>query len=114
MNTQSILRVNHKDARVAMAHMYVVFLALAVGGLMGLLQVFVRSGRFELPANIGYYQVLTVHGVMLGLVLTTFFIMGFQYAVVSRTAGAFSANGRLDWLLAYDTWHHDGRYDDFT
>lgn len=108
MNDQSISRVNKQDARVAMAHMYVAFLALAIGGLMGLLQVFVRSGKYELPGNIGYYQVLTVHGVMLGLVLTTFFIMGFQYAAVSRTAGAFSAKQRTSawigfWLMTLGT-----------
>ncbi|OXS80235.1 b(o/a)3-type cytochrome-c oxidase subunit 1 [Domibacillus enclensis] len=108
MNNQLISRVNKQDARVAMAHMYVAFLALAIGGLMGLLQVFVRSGKYELPGNIGYYQVLTVHGVMLGLVLTTFFIMGFQYAAVSRTAGAFSAKQRTSawigfWLMTLGT-----------
>lgn len=92
--TTTVTRVDKKDSRLAMAHMYVAFLALAIGGLMGLLQVLVRSGRYELPLQIGYYQVLTVHGVMLGLVLTTFFIMGFQYAAVSRTAGAFSAKQR--------------------
>ncbi|MBM7647942.1 cytochrome c oxidase subunit 1 [Bacillus ectoiniformans] len=92
MNTP-IVKVDRRDGRLAMAHMYVAFAALALGGLAGLLQVFVRSGRFELPANIGYYQVLTVHGVLLGLVLTTFFILGFQLAAVSRTSGTLS-NGQ--------------------
>ncbi|OAH55856.1 cytochrome C [Domibacillus aminovorans] len=99
MNNSTFLCVDKRDARLAMAHMYVAFAALAIGGLMGLLQVFVRSGRFELPANIGYYQVLTVHGVMLGLVLTTFFILGFQAAAVSRTSGTFTAKQRLaSWI----------------
>lgn len=99
MNNSTFLRVDKRDARLAMAHMYAAFAALAIGGLMGLLQVFVRSGRFELPANIGYYQVLTVHGVMLGLVLTTFFILGFQAAAVSRTSGTFTAKQRLaSWI----------------
>ncbi|OKL37953.1 b(o/a)3-type cytochrome-c oxidase subunit 1 [Domibacillus mangrovi] len=99
MNNSTLLRVDKRDARLVMAHMYVAFAALAIGGLMGLLQVFVRSGRFELPANIGYYQVLTVHGVMLGLVFTTFFILGFQAAAVSRTSGTFTAKQRLtSWI----------------
>jgi cytochrome c oxidase subunit 1 len=82
-----------------MAHFYVAFIALALGGLMGLLQTLVRSGKFELPWGIDYYQILTVHGVLMGLVLTTFFIMGFQYAAVSRTAGTHSpAARRIAWI----------------
>ncbi len=93
------IKVDPRDAKLSMAHFYVAFTALALGGLMGLLQVLVRSGQFELPAGIGYYQVLTVHGVLLGLVLTTFFIMGFQYAAVGRTAGTHSkAARRIGWI----------------
>lgn len=91
--------VDRRDAKLAMAHIYVAFTALLVGGLAGLLQVLVRSGQFKLPWGIGYYQVLTVHGVLLGLVLTTFFILGFQVAAVSRTAGALSNGQRkLGWV----------------
>jgi cytochrome c oxidase subunit 1 len=82
-----------------MAHFYVAFIALAVGGLAGLLQTLVRSGKFVLPAGIGYYQILTVHGVVLGLVLTTFFIMGFQIAATSRTSGTLSnLQRKLGWI----------------
>lgn len=66
------IKVDRRDGKLGMAHFYVAFIALAIGGLAGLLQVLVRSGRFQLPASIGYYQILTVHGVVLGLVLTTF------------------------------------------
>ncbi|KGR74180.1 cytochrome C [Ureibacillus sinduriensis BLB-1 = JCM 15800] len=93
------MKVDSKDAKLALAHIYVAFTALLIGGLAGLLQVFVRSGAFELPFGIGYYQVLTVHGVLLGLILTTYFIMGFQIAAVSRTAGALSSTQRkLGWI----------------
>ncbi|HWL26119.1 MAG TPA: b(o/a)3-type cytochrome-c oxidase subunit 1 [Ureibacillus sp.] len=96
---ETVTKVDPKDAKLALAHIYVAFIALFVGGLMGLLQVLVRSGKFQLPWGIGYYQVLTVHGVLLGLVLTTFFIMGFQTAAVSRTCGALSSSQRkLGWL----------------
>ncbi|WP_335869663.1 b(o/a)3-type cytochrome-c oxidase subunit 1 [Bacillus sp. 2205SS5-2] len=100
MNTNtSFIKVDKKDASLAMAHLYVAFIALALGGLAGLLQVLVRSGRFTLPFNIGYYQVLTVHGVLLGLILTTFFILGFQIAAISRTSGTFSPTARrLGWI----------------
>ena len=69
------------------------------GGTAGLLQTLVRSGQFELPFGIGYYQLLTLHGVVLALVMTFFFIMGFQIAALSRTAGAFSnTERRLGWI----------------
>ncbi|MFE8702173.1 b(o/a)3-type cytochrome-c oxidase subunit 1 [Cytobacillus sp. FJAT-54145] len=92
-------KVDRRDGKLAMAHFYVAFIALALGGLAGLLQVLVRSGKWELPFGIGYYQVLTVHGVLLGLVLTTFFILGFQFAAVSRTVGALSNGARqVGWI----------------
>ncbi|MFP3917389.1 b(o/a)3-type cytochrome-c oxidase subunit 1 [Lysinibacillus telephonicus] len=95
----NLSKVDKKDAKLSLAHIYVAFTALLLGGLAGLLQVFVRSGQFKLPFGIGYYQVLTVHGVLLGLILTTFFIMGFQFAAISRTAGAFSNTQRkLGWI----------------
>ena len=97
----SFIRVDGKDAKLAMAHMYVAFIALLLGGLAGLLQVLVRSGEFTLPAGIkiGYYQILTVHGILLALILTTFFIMGFQLASVSRTAGSFTNGQRkIGWI----------------
>lgn len=88
-------KVDHRDAKLALAYMYVAFIALFIGGLCGLLQVLVRSGQFTLPWGIGYYQVLTVHGVLLGLILTTYFILGFQIAAMSRTSGTFTNKQRL-------------------
>ncbi|CAM5184227.1 Cytochrome c oxidase subunit 1 OS=Ureibacillus acetophenoni OX=614649 GN=SAMN05877842_103272 PE=4 SV=1 [Ureibacillus acetophenoni] len=96
---EAVTKVDRKDAKLALANLYVAFIALFIGGLCGLLQVLVRSGKFQLPWGIGYYQVLTVHGVLLGLVLTTFFIMGFQTAAISRTCGALSNGQRkLGWI----------------
>ncbi|OQM46012.1 cytochrome C [Anoxybacillus sp. UARK-01] len=103
-----VLKVARRDAKLALAHIYVAFIALALGGLAGLLQTLVRSGKFNLPANISYYTILTTHGVLLGLVLTTFFIIGFQFAAVSRTTGAFSDRNRFwgwmgFWLMTIGT-----------
>mgnify|MGYP001393289153 FL=1 len=89
------MKVDRRDAKLALAHLYVAFIALGLGGLAGLLQTLVRSGKFNLPAGISYYTILTTHGVLLGLVLTTFFIIGFQFAAVSRTSGAFSDRVRF-------------------
>jgi len=63
--------LNRQEARLAMAHFYVAFLALFLGGIAGLLQGLVRGGLITLPGGISYYQLLTAHGVLLALVLTT-------------------------------------------
>src|SRR5690625_1467917 len=86
---KSMKKLSPKDSRLAMAHMYVAFIALFIGATAGLLQTLERSGKFELPFGIGYYQILTAHGVTLGLVLTTFSILGFMLAGKSRTAGTY-------------------------
>ncbi len=92
------LLISSKEARLIMAHMYVAFISLLVGGLMGLLQTFVRSGTFNLPFGIGYYQILTAHGVILALVLTTFFIIGFQFALMSKTVGISDKQRLSAWI----------------
>lgn len=96
---KSFIQVDKRDAKLALAHIYVAFIALFIGGLCGLLQVLVRSGQFTLPWGITYYQILTVHGVLLGLILTTYFIFGFQIAAVSRTSGTLTDKQRtIGWI----------------
>ncbi|MFG6118408.1 MULTISPECIES: b(o/a)3-type cytochrome-c oxidase subunit 1 [Thalassobacillus] len=85
------------DSRLVMSFMWVTFISLLIGGLMGLLQTLVRTGNFNLPFGIGYYQILTVHGVILGLVLTTFFIIGFQFALMAKTVGMTNKQRKWAW-----------------
>lgn len=93
------LQINLRDCKLALAYLLFAFAALLIGGIAGLVQVFVRSGALELPYYIGYYQVLTIHGVLLALVFTTFFIFGFQTAAMSRVTGIFSFKERcLGWI----------------
>ncbi|WP_068672040.1 b(o/a)3-type cytochrome-c oxidase subunit 1 [Oceanobacillus sp. Castelsardo] len=92
------LTISKSESRLYMSFIGFAFIALFVGGLMGLLQVLVRSGYYTLPAGIDYYQVLTVHGVILGLVLTTYFIIGFQYALMGKTVGISETQFRVAWL----------------
>ncbi|WP_445493058.1 b(o/a)3-type cytochrome-c oxidase subunit 1 [Niallia sp. 03133] len=88
-----------EDGLLIKSHLFIAYLALGLGGFAGLLQVFIKTGKLILPFNISYYQVLTVHGVLLALVFTTFFIFGFMLAAVSRTAGCFSSSmRRIAWL----------------
>ncbi|MCG7344300.1 b(o/a)3-type cytochrome-c oxidase subunit 1 [Sporosarcina sp. ACRSL] len=87
-----------KESRLYMSFMHVTFAALLVGGLMGLLQVLSRSGKFQLPFGINYYTILTVHGVILGLVLTTFFIIGFQFSLMGKTVGISDQQRKWGWV----------------
>src|SRR5699024_10651746 len=86
---KSLRSIHAKDAKLTMSHMFIAFSALLIGASGGLLQTIVRSGKVTLPVVIDYYQILTLHGVILGLVLTTFFILGFINAVQSKTVGAY-------------------------
>ncbi|TMN23944.1 b(o/a)3-type cytochrome-c oxidase subunit 1 [Lentibacillus cibarius] len=90
--------LSKQEKRLSMSFMYVTFISLLIGGLMGLLQTLVRSGTFSLPWGIGYYQILTVHGVILGLVLTTYFIIGFQYTLMNKTVGMSHKQRQTAWL----------------
>lgn len=85
--------LSRKESKFYMAFLYVAFISLLVGGLMGLLQTLVRSGKFTLPFEIGYYQILTVHGVILALVMTTFFI-----SLMGKTTGISDKQLKVGWL----------------
>lgn len=75
------------DGKLVLAHILFAFAALLIGGIAGMLQGMVRGGTIKLPANIGYYELLTAHGVLMGLIFTTYFIIGFLYSGVSHTLG---------------------------
>lgn len=87
---------------MCLAYIAVAFVALFLGALAGLLQVLQRTGVIELPAGIGYYQLLTAHGVLLALGLTTYFIIGFLLAGVAKTLGGrlTATARRLGWVAS--------------
>lgn len=90
---------DRNDSKLVLAHVLFAFAALLVGGIAGLLQSMVKSGSIELPANIGYYELLTAHGVLMALIFTTYFIVGFLYSGVSHTLGGklLPASRKLGW-----------------
>lgn len=92
-------KFDRRDARLVMAHLLFAFAALLLGAIAGVLQGLVRGGMVTLPAGIGYYQLLTAHGVLMALIFTTFFIVGFLYSGVSKTLG-----GRLDPGVRKTAW----------
>ncbi|HEX5565086.1 MAG TPA: cytochrome C, partial [Sporosarcina sp.] len=66
--TNRMMGIGTDDAKLAKSYMSVAFLALLIGGVLGLLQGLERAGLMQLPHWFNYYQVLTAHGVLLVLV----------------------------------------------
>ena len=66
--------------RLVLAHAWVAFAAFAFACLLGVWQMWARS-PIEAPAHTAanYFRSVTMHGVSMAFVLTTFFIMGFGY-----------------------------------
>lgn len=97
--TKKLLGVNLEDAKITKVYMIVAFSALLLGGILGMLQGFNRAGFLSLPNWFNYYQVLTAHGVLLVLVLTAFFTLGYFYAALSHTLGGLLAKVRkMAWV----------------
>jgi cytochrome c oxidase subunit I len=71
-----------QTSRLVTAHIWVAIAAFAVACLLGVWQMWARS-PLEAPAHTAanYFRSVTLHGVSMAFVLTTFFIMGFGYYV---------------------------------
>jgi cytochrome c oxidase subunit 1 len=69
--------------RLTLAHVWVALLLFAVALLLGLFQVMARDSLLGTGAA-AYYGSTTLHGVVMGFVLTTFFIVGIGYAISVR------------------------------
>ncbi|EIJ78256.1 cytochrome c oxidase subunit I [Bacillus methanolicus PB1] len=102
-NAFTNFRFEKKDSNLILAHIGFSFFAVFLGALAGLLQVMQRSGWIQLPNWLTYYQLLTAHGVLLALVFTTFFIVGYLYSGVARTLdGKLTTASRiLGWIGFY-------------
>lgn len=95
----NLLGMNLADAKLSKSYLSVAFIALLVGGVLGLLQGFNRAGLLELPSWFNYYQVLTAHGITLVVVLTAFFTIGYFYAGLSHTLGGLLPKVRkMAWI----------------
>ena len=87
MTESKLSTFDRQDGRLVIAHVLFAFGALLIGGIAGMLQGMVKGGTITLPANIGYYELLTAHGVLMALIFTTYFIVGFLYSGISQTLG---------------------------
>jgi cytochrome c oxidase subunit 1 len=95
----TVMGANKQDAIFSLTYMFVAFAALLVGGTLGLLQGLNRAGLLELPVWLNYYQVLTAHGLLLVVVLTAFFTIGYFYASMSHTLGGLLPKVRkMAWI----------------
>jgi cytochrome c oxidase subunit 1 len=96
---ETAVQIGKADRPLILSHLLVAFAALLLGGTAGLLQGLVRGGMITLPAGIGYYQLLTAHGVLMALVFTTYFIIGFLFSAIARTMGGqlLPVSRRLGW-----------------
>jgi len=89
---------NEEDAKITISFFTVSFIALLVGGVLGLLQGLERAGVLTMPAAFDYYQTLTTHGILLILVFTGTFLIGYVYAGMSHTLGGLRPISRkLGW-----------------
>ena len=76
-----------REDRIGLAYLGVAFTTLFVGAIFGMLQAMVRSGALAVPTTPSYYQFLTAHGILMALVFTTFFILGFLVTGTARSLG---------------------------
>jgi cytochrome c oxidase subunit I len=87
--------VHPSDGRLTLAHYWVAFGSFLPAVGMGVWQMLMRS---PLPAPLDdpnfYYASVTLHGTVMAYVVTTFFAMGFGYAVASTSLGR-PLRGRL-------------------
>ena len=81
IGTDQIVREN----RVVIAHIYTATGAIALGAVFGVFQGFARASALTAPAWFDYYRILTMHGVLMALVFTTFFITGLSLFVTYRS-----------------------------
>lgn len=87
-------------SKLSLANLWIAFITFLLAALMGLYQVAERSGMFPKIEHIElYYRSVSSHGVIMGFVLTTFFIMGFGYWISHTTLKIplWGGNG-LGWL----------------
>ncbi len=84
--------------RLPLAHFGVALAAFGVASLMAVMQALSRAD-LKLPARTAqiYYLSVTAHGVLMALVFTTFFIMGFGYVVARTALGRPLVGERLAW-----------------
>jgi cytochrome c oxidase subunit 1 len=87
------------DAFIVRAALTSSFLALAIGGVMGIIQTLHRTGYADwIISNADYYTVLTLHGVAMVLLFTIFFLVGFFHWAVTDSLERSAESSRFSKL----------------
>ena len=77
---------NKTSASLGLANMWVAFIFFAVAAVLGLYQTVERMDIIPgLKSPELYFASVSTHGVLMGFVLTTFFVMGFGYYAASTS-----------------------------
>ncbi|HWS63392.1 MAG TPA: cbb3-type cytochrome c oxidase subunit I [Steroidobacteraceae bacterium] len=88
-----------RSSRLALFHYWVAFATFLPAVLLGAWQMLVRS---PLPAPLddsaAYYASVTLHGTAMAYVVTTFFTMGFGYAVAATSLGRPIRGATASWI----------------
>src|SRR5271168_4161034 len=89
----------HNSSRLALYHCWVAFAVFLPAVALGAWQMLMRS---PLPAPLddpnAYYASVTLHGTAMAYVITTFFAMGFGYAVVATSLGRPLRGVAVAWI----------------
>lgn len=106
----------NKSERLALYHLWVAFGLFVPAVLLGAWQMLARS---PLSAPLQghpstYYASVTLHGTVMAYVLTTFFAMGFGYAVAATSLGRPIRGAAAAWagFVILPHRHADGGRDD--
>ncbi|MFQ5792157.1 MAG: cbb3-type cytochrome c oxidase subunit I [Acidobacteriota bacterium] len=89
--------MNHSQ-RLPLTNFAVAVAAFGLAAMMAVMQAMSRA-ELQLPARTAriYYLSVTAHGVLMALVFTTFFIMGFGYLVARSSLKRELVSDRLAW-----------------
>ncbi len=89
----------YNSRRLSLYHYWVAFAAFLPAVILGAWQMFIRS---PLPAPLEdpnvYYTSVTLHGTVMAYVVTTFFAMGFGYAVTATSLGRLVRGVGAAWI----------------
>jgi len=89
----------HESKKLALFHYWVAFGLFLPAALLGAWQMLMRSPLpvpFDDPN--AYYQSVTFHGTVMAYVVTTFFVMGFGYAVAATSLGRPIRGAKTAWV----------------
>ena len=87
--------------KLALTNLATAFALLLVGGFLGLLQGLNRAGVLTIVGGMNYYEILTLHGILLILAFTTLFMNGYLWSAVDYVLGGLTKGIKTLGWIAY-------------